>query len=173
MKIKRYITYYSNLRNLTPNCLPLSTAIYPPVYFKVKGWKDKDELYHQNLTREYGLWIGGQATELVPMIKEDDAGCPCTTKDPSKCGFLRDYAAQLDKIDFKKFIHYYEELLVPQVNEVSNTPVDSLVVLVFEKPDNPCSERSAIIPWFRKNGIDIEEWAAPQKKSIKIRASLI
>ena len=159
--MRRYITYYSNLRNLTPNCLPLSTAIYPPVYLKVRGWKDKDGLYHQNLAREYGLWIGGQATELVPMIKEDDAGCPCNIKDPSKCGFLRSYAAQLDKIDFKKFIHYYEELLVPQVNEVSNIP------------DNPCSERSAIIPWFRKNGIDIEEWAAPQKKSIKIKASLI
>ena len=30
--------------------------------------------------------------------------------------------------------------------------------LVYETPQNPCSERTIIQKWFHENGIEIEEW---------------
>jgi hypothetical protein len=33
-----------------------------------------------------------------------------------------------------------------------------IVLLVYEKPDNPCSERCVLIDWFKKNNIELEEF---------------
>ena len=30
--------------------------------------------------------------------------------------------------------------------------------LVYETPQNPCSERAMIQKWFHENGMEIEEW---------------
>ena len=33
-----------------------------------------------------------------------------------------------------------------------------IILMVYEVPDNPCSERVELLRYFRENGIDIEEW---------------
>ena len=34
-----------------------------------------------------------------------------------------------------------------------------LILLVYETPDNPCSERVAIQDWFKLYGLEVKEWS--------------
>lgn len=46
-----------------------------------------------------------------------------------------------------------------------SSKIDKLVLVVYEKPDNPCSERGGLIEWFKENGINLEEFKPPVSKS--------
>jgi hypothetical protein len=49
---------------------------------------------------------------------------------------------------------------VRKINHFEEEP--EIILLVYETPDNPCSERIALIDYFKKHGIELEEY----KKSI-------
>lgn len=33
-----------------------------------------------------------------------------------------------------------------------------IILIVYETPDNPCSERRVLIDWFASNGYELEEY---------------
>jgi hypothetical protein len=49
---------------------------------------------------------------------------------------------------------------VKKINNYVGEP--EIILLVYETPDNHCSERIALIDYFKKHGIELEEY----KKSI-------
>ena len=142
--MKLYTSYFAQLRNFPPNLVGLSTAIWNPKWLQVG--RDKNG----------AIWL-----DIPPLKpgKECDGLCngKCTPKHPNDCDFLKVYRKQLDKIDFKMFIKHLE-VLAKTIELGENLNEVNFAFLVYEKYDNPCSERAIIQQWFKDNGMEIEEW---------------
>lgn len=142
--MKLYTSYFAQLRNFPPNLVGLSTAIWNPKW--LNPGRDKNG----------AIWLD------IPLLKpgkECDGLCngKCMPKHPNNCDFLKAYHKQLDKIDFKMFIEHLETL-AKTIQLGENLEEVNFAFLVYEKYDNPCSERTIIQQWFKDNGMEIEEW---------------
>ena len=142
--MKFYTSYFAQMRNFPKNLIGLSTAVWNP------KWLSKGR------SQNGIIWLD------VPPLKpgpECEGLCfgKCEPKHPQNCEFLKTYRAQLDKIDFKDFISKIEELRNEVCAGEKFEDID-IAFLVFEKYDNPCSERIVIQQWFKDNGMEIKEW---------------
>lgn len=155
-----YITYFYHIRHLKPYMIPVSTAMYDPKW------------YHDNKSQDYffkdknGVYNGIRSSYLPPG-KECDGLCKgredgiCSVSDeiadPNSCRFLARYRDQLEDIGFTKIYSELEAIanVVRQRDHIEN-PI--IVLVVYETPDNPCSERGVIVDFFRDNGIKIREF---------------
>ncbi len=143
--MKFYTSYYYQLRNFPKNLIGLSTAIWPPKYLNL-GIPDVRGVICTNCPP---LQPGPECAGLCDG--------KCAKKDPANCTFLKTYRKQLDKIDFKYFIsHIYQ--LHEQIAYNSDIKEFDFAFIVYEAPNNPCSERWPIQDWLRANGIEVEEW---------------
>ena len=68
------------------------------------------------------------------------------------------YRTQLENTDFKEVYSWLETVAnnVKQIEGFDEEP--EIILMVYETPDNPCSERQPLIEWFAKNGIKIKEF---------------
>lgn len=143
--MKIYTSYWAQVRNFPKNLIGLNTTIWPPKW------------------RPLGLDKNGVRVINCPPLQpgiECEGLCNgrCVPKNPDNCKFLRTYFSQLYRIDFNNFIehlkHFKEVFLSenPEYNDVD------FALIVFERPDNPCSERWPIWKWLQMNGIEVEEW---------------
>ena len=82
--------------------------------------------------------------------------CPCKEKDYEHCEFLTLYYNYLKTIDFKKFIEKYE-MLCSRMSKELGYEIKEVVIIVYEKESNKCSERTAIKKWFEKNRVTLKE----------------
>lgn len=142
--MKLYTSYFAQLRNFPSNLVGLSTAVWNPQWLN----PDRD--------KNGAIWLD------IPPLKpgrECDGLCngKCNPKHPHDCDFLKVYRKQLDKIDFKMFIEHLETL-AKTIELGENLSEVNFAFLVYEKYDNPCSERVIIKQWFKDNGMEIEEW---------------
>lgn len=154
-----YISYFYHIRHFTPNMIPVSTAIYDPKwYHDNKGqnyfFKDKNGVY--NGIRSSYLFPGQECDGLCKG-KEGDI---CVTgeglADPNKCEFLTTYRNMLERIGFDK-IYFELEGIANVVEQRDNVSDPIIVLMVYETPDNPCSERSVIVDFFKENGVEVRE----------------
>ena len=128
--MKWYITYFSNLRHLDDSYLPINTTIYPPAFFMANGLNKASN----------GIYLGVTAHEIIfPHLGEGNS-CPCAAKDPRSCGFIKSYLKHLQQVDFKAFEAHYSNLAARL-----SSKINKLTLVVYEKPDNPCSERGGLI----------------------------
>lgn len=100
---------------------------------------------------------------LIPEDKlpeEMCAGNPCPYKDKwPHCQFLDAYWKHLQTIDFEGYLLPELNRIAEDVRKISHYEGKPIIVLmVHEKPDNPCSERSGIIRLFKEHGIEVKEW---------------
>ena len=146
-----FISYFYHVRNLPTNVVPVSTAVWDPKW------------YHENkgpahiFMDKRGVINGVRAPILSPAkLTVGDVQCTgrdkCN-KDPENCGFLKHYEAYLQSLDFVSVTNTMESRL----RMLWPTPFD-ICLMVYEKPDNPCSERAALIKWFKDNGVELKEW---------------
>lgn len=153
-------SYFYQIRFFKPNMIPVSTAMWDPKWFhnfknQYCVFKDRNGVY--NGLRYPTLSPGDECEGLC-------TGQPCD-KFYGNCPFLKKYEEHLDKIDFNKMIKDFEDICA-QVRSKSNIPMEEemiVVLMVHEKPDNPCSEREALIHYFNKNGIKCNELEYPIK----------
>ena len=142
--MKIYTSYFAQMRNFPLNLIGLSTALYNPKWLQ-KG-KSQNNI----------IWL-----DIPPLKpgKECDGLCDgkCENKHPESCAFLKTYRAQLDKLDFNEIINKIE-VIARKVKEGEGFEDVDIAILVYEKFDNPCSERVIIQQWFKDNGVKIEEW---------------
>lgn len=61
------------------------------------------------------------------------------------------YHVQLKHLDFEDVVSKLEEL-------AKVFGGDTIVLLVHEAPDNPCSEREMLIKWFKDNNYELKEY---------------
>ena len=148
--MKIFITYFYNIRFFKPHMIPISTAVWDPKWFhNFQGheiiFKDKNNVLN-----------GIRYPDLAPA--NIAPCCPCENNDPTTCQFIKDYAEYLDTLDFDKV---YSDLTFignkgKEILKFDEEP--EICLMVYEKPDNPCSERKSLIEYFNKHGIPITEW---------------
>lgn len=150
--MKLYISYFYQVRFFSKNMVPVSTAMFDPKWFNRNGqiYKDKN-----------GVYNGINCEDLHPELDiPEEEMCPCAQhkKRTSECAFIREYKKHLDKIDFGDFIKWCEALgnYVQKKEQFEEEPV--IVLLVYETPNNPCSERGPLIEWCAEHGVVLKEW---------------
>lgn len=144
MKIK--ISYFPMVRHFKANQIGISTAVWKPKYWT----------YGQN---KQGSITGIEEKLLSPYYVEQYCSKECQfRKELPSCPFLKAYKNYLDTVDFNSLMNEFERITeeVRKINHFEGEP--EIILLVYETPDNPCSERQPLIDYFEKHGIKIEEY---------------
>lgn len=144
--MKFYISYFYNIRFFPRNLIPVSTAVYDPKWYHMN--QDNSCLF----VDKRGVINGVRCHGLSPYKVDAICSKECQYKGNTNCKFLSDYRSYLNSLDFRQVIYLIE-------HEVSKLRKDcDVCLIVYEKPDNPCSERKPLIEWFRDNGVELLEW---------------
>ena len=150
-------SYFYQVRHFKPWMIPISTAVGNPKWYEHK----------YNASKEYvdnnGVLNGITFRELTPA--GISAGCnPITCdKDLSKCAFCQQYKAKLDACDFEKLYAKLEATAARIQRQLGFTEEPHIVLMVHEKPDNPCSERAPLQQYFAEHGVECRELEYPIK----------
>lgn len=153
--MKFYISYFYAVRFFDKSAVCLSTGHSDPAWFH--DGQGKRHVFRD----KRGVMNGLRAEPFVPHVKGE---CGYCDKDSSKCGFLRNYREQLDKLDFNEMMQRFESIAARVSPNVDNPDI---ILLVWEAPDNPCSERWVLSDWFKDHGVQIEEYPILEKSSVK------
>ena len=146
MKFK--ITYFYMLRFLKPNQIPISTALWDPKWYNRNG-----KVY----INDKGVIFGLKCPPLSPQ--ECTPGCcPCNNKIPGKCKFIQEYMESLRKLNFLEIRQGLENIAREVQGFMGFTEDPEIVLVVYETPNNPCSERGSLIQWFLENNVNLEEY---------------
>ena len=146
MKFK--ITYFYMLRFLKPNQIPISTALWDP------KWYNRDGKVYIN---DKGVIFGLKCPPLSPQ--ECTPGCcPCNNKTPGKCKFIQEYMESLRKLNFLEIKQGLENIAREVQGFMGFAEDPEIVLVVYETPNNPCSERGSLIQWFLENNVNLEEY---------------
>ena len=142
------ITYFYNVRFLKPNQIPVSTAAWDPKWFM----PGKNKMFFKD---KRGVINGIRCEELNPIHVHAD-GCPCNHKDPTSCKFIKSYRSGLDKLNFLDVKEYLDSIVEYFETEMGIENAE-IVLMVYEKPANPCAERQSLIDWFSEHGVELKE----------------
>lgn len=147
------ISYFYKIREFTKDMLPISTALYDP------RWYHAGLGQNQVFVDSRGVLNGVRFESLSSKFVHQKYRCP--GKDacgytPDNCHFIEDYYRYLKTLDFKSVqraiidatTHFRFMMKLEDM-----TPV----LIVYESPSNPCSERGPLIRWFKENGVDLVE----------------
>ena len=152
-----YITYFQNLRYLTEEFIPVSTAVWDPKWLNTYNGK-------RQYINENNVLVGiKEESFLIPedeIPEEMCAGkpCPYIEKHPH-CQFLDAYWKHLQKIDFEGYLLPEFERVAEDVRKITHFKGEpKIILLVHEKPDNLCSERAGLVRLFKKHSIILKEW---------------
>lgn len=166
--IKFYISYFYQIRNMKPNMLPMSTAMYDPKWF------------HDNKGNNYRYFdkrgiINGIRIERLIFEKSRydfliDSNTDCQKmclKDTPKfydvnkcwCPFMCSYATCIREKnpDFNEFITFCERY-VDFLNQTMGVNIDTIIFIVHEPTSVTCGERPVLQNWFEENGLELKEW---------------
>jgi len=165
-EITLYISYFYQIRNMTPNMLPISTAMWDPKWFhdgKGNNYKyiDKNGVINgvrmENLTMPFSKWD--------ELVKRNESCICCGTNNNffnfGMCPFMQEYGKSIrtNNPDFQKFLDScarYLEFLEKRFNLC----LDTIVFIVYEDPSRICGERPMLQQWFVENGMGLKEWTS-------------
>ena len=141
MKIKT--SYFYQIRNFTPNMVPVSTAISDPAWYRPPEGKeyyiDKRGIvcglrYEPLIVQKYGTQECYGAHGLCPLWATRDINYQC------EC--MQEYKQLLySLVDKEKTLKAFEFCC-------NKFNADTIVLIVYETPKNPCSERYALQRFF-------------------------
>lgn len=159
-KMKYYISYFYNIRNMKPNMLPVSTAMWDPKWFH-EGKGSTHMFIDKN-----GVINGVKLRALImPMyrykelIKLDEACDACHAegllfaKMVPECPFMKAYRQHIFKNDFLSFIAFVEAFASYQFPQIN-----TIVFIVHEDKTKTCGERPVLQEWFEANGMKLPEF---------------
>lgn len=142
--LKFWISYFYNLRFLPADIIPVSTALSDPKWFKGEPKFDSR-----------GVLIGLNFPEFHHP-RAYSCGCPCSSKNPLECEFLRTYRRHLDTLDGESEIRKFESLA--EYLRSCGVSVQGFCLMVYETPDNPCSERKPLQELWEIWGLELPEF---------------
>lgn len=154
MKPKILISYFYQIRFFKPYMIPISTCFSDPKYFhqsKGKNFQFQDKNKVWNGIRAECFMPGEECEGLC----HGPQGCAAQ---PGSCSFLQTYYNQLKKLDFNSILERFSKLgeNVKAASEFEEEPI--FVLIVYETPTNPCSERVMLKKWFSDNGYELQEY---------------
>lgn len=141
-----YISYFYNIRFFPTNLIPVSTAVYDPKWYH--NFKSDNNVFKD----KRGV-INGIRMPILSPYKIENVECKsCVEKNPQTCTFIKQYRDYILSLNFNE--------VYSKLNSISNKFNNAdICLMVYEKPDNPCSERSSLIEWFKLNGIELLEFS--------------
>lgn len=149
--IKVQTSYFYQIRNFTPNMVPLSTAMWDPKWY-YQGIQGKPYMDKR------GIINGLRATPFVPN-KDIDCDCPtCDHSHPDTCRFLRQYYLQLQQLDPQDIMNRLKRIVEFHYENYPFEGIGTAVLIFHEAPNNPCSERWIVQKWFSSFGNPIDEF---------------
>ena len=153
--MKLRLSYFYQIRNFKPNMIPMSTALSDPAWYH--DFKDKDYIF----TDKRGILNGLRLHPIIVQGNNGSCGCPCEKKDPTRCPFVSNYEHELELIDLPKMMKGITDFCnnYCQQNNIKEEPI--AVLIVYEAPNNPCSERHSLINYFNRHGIECKELDYP------------
>ena len=141
-----FISYFYNIRFFPTNLVPVSTAVYDPKWYH--NFKSNSTIFID----KRGIVNGIRLYELSPYKIENPECFNCkSNKDTSICSFIKRYHDYIFSLDFNKIYNYLQSVS----NKFSNADI---CLMVYEKPDNKCSERATLVEWFAYNNIELKEF---------------
>lgn len=153
MKFK--VSYFARIRKFAPNEIPVSTAMWDPKWFHPNRQPKGVYLDKRNVIN------GLRVDPFVPGYGGCDGPRECGWE-PEKCTFMDKYRHQLSALNWGDIQSRFEDLerrLKERYEHLAQYPELTFVFIVYEKPDNECSERVAIREWFENMGYSLPEWS--------------
>lgn len=143
-------SYFYQIRNFTPNLIPVSTCISDPAWYRPPAGKE----YYID---KRGIVCGLRYEPLIVQLQGSHV-CPCEGKaNAPYCPTMIEYKQLLEKlVDKEKTLKAFEYCL-------NKFNADTIVLIVYETPDNPCSEREGLQLLF-----DCKELKYPIDKNYKL-----
>lgn len=142
-----YTSYFYQIRNFTSNLIPISTCLSDPQWYRPPA----DKEYYID---KRGVVCGLRYEPLIVQRKSTFScygpeGCwyaNADTRDPYgnkvSCPAMQEYEQLLySLVDKEKTLKAFEYCL-------NKFNADTIVLIVYETPDNPCSERKALQEFF-------------------------
>lgn len=128
-------SYFYQIRNFTPNMIPVSTALSDPAWYRPPEGKE----YYID---KRGIVCGLRYEPLIVQL-QGSHGCPCENKHLAPaCPTMIEYEQLLEKlVDKEKTLKAFEYCL-------NKFNADTIVLIVYEAPNNLCSERTALQEFF-------------------------
>ena len=151
--MKYAVATFAQAKDLTPNMVPVSTAVTDPSWFH--NFRDADHI----TTDDNGILCGFRAEKMTPAPHDhatcgkgqfEGKGC---THDPATCAYLREYREQLDSLDAEATLKSIEN----RIKDTGKTDFDTIVFLYLSSASHACSEGSVICAWLNGLGIECEE----------------
>lgn len=148
--MKIYTSYFYQVRFFPTNLIPLSTAVWPPKYFGTPLTQHKDKR---------GVICGLDIPPLKPGPQLTGlCDGKCKFKNPKSCLFLQKYYEQLTTLQFSDIIKSLQRMK-EKIELGENLKDINFALMVYEAPNNPCSERAPIQRWFKEHNVNVEEWS--------------
>jgi hypothetical protein len=124
----------------------VSTAVYDPKWYH--DFKTGDYVFKDKRGIINGLRVG-----ILSPYKIENVECKsCVNKDTTTCSFIKQYRDYIFSLDFNEVYSY----LMNISHQCNNADI---CLMVYEKPDNPCSERATLVEWFANNGVILMEFS--------------
>lgn len=156
--MKIAISYFYQIRFFKPWMIPVSTACFDPSWFH--QWSSPDFTFLDKRNVVNGL----RCEELHPGPLCEGL-ChghgSCKENNPNNCAFLKQYMRQLEAIDLNQFLLRAAASLNRLKQQLNLDREPLLVLIVYETPNNHCSERQALLKYFNSHGIECEELKYP------------
>ena len=133
--IKIKTSYFYQIRNFTPNLIPVSTCLSDPFWYRPPAGKE----YYID---KRGIVCGLRYEPLI-VQRHGSHGCPCEGKSNAPyCPTMVEYRQLLEKlVDKEKTFKAFEYCL-------NKFNANTIVLMVYEAPNNLCSERWALQEFF-------------------------
>lgn len=155
-------SYFYQIRNFKKNMVPLSTAVWDPDWFH-NFTKDYTNIFYD----KRGVVNGIRLEAIIEQGRKSNHGtevCPCEEKDYKTCSFLNNYRKNLENIDFDDMIKNMQNFADWYAEENNIKEEIILVLIVYEVPNNPCSERLPLQEYFTSHGYECKELDYPIQK---------
>lgn len=155
-----YISYFYQVRNMKPNMLPVSTAMWDPRWFH--NFKGHLHRYIDNNGVINGIRMNQLCMEMYRwerLVKDKISCMECNNFIPGECPFMQEYAKYIREKnpDFQKFLTFCEGY-INFLNQSHGSAIDTIIFIVHEPPTRDCGERQELQRWFKENGYDLLEW---------------
>ena len=130
-----YTSYFYQIRNFTSNIIPVSTAMSDPIWYR----PPQDKEYYID---KRGIICGLRYEPLIVQCQGTHI-CPCEDKSSAPfCPTMKEYYELLCSfVDKEKTLKAFEFCC-------NKFNADTIALIVYEAPTNPCSERWALQKFF-------------------------
>lgn len=155
-----YFATFYQVRFMNENILPLSICSGEPSWFH--DGKDRSYVFTDKRNVVNGLIATPLCLSSQTAAKIDDMGGMCSKhcqQDKHHCLFKDLYYSELINKDINEILKYLEEVKRTYKRSKEIKGDVDIALLVYEQPDNICSEREVVKRYLNEHNIETREYS--------------